>query len=92
MTTEDGYIDAVCNYGNCRIMLNPDGSIEGGYGPMACPCDLTRGWNRKYLDQQGKPHPPIKSRSPKVLRRRREAKALAAMVARWETAMATPQR
>lgn len=75
-----------CNYGNCVNDVDPNGRIVGGMGPVMCPCDMTRGWNRKYPDQQGKPHPPIKSRSPKVLRRRREAKELDGYMRRLKAA------
>jgi hypothetical protein len=71
-----GWNHVVCPYGNCQIDICQYCSrITGGFGPILCPCDHTRGWKAKRVESMGKPHPPIKPtgrHKGKIERRRRE--------------------
>jgi hypothetical protein len=52
----------LCKYENCRVFIcDVCNRIEMTMGSLTCPCDNTRGWKAKYLEQMGKPHPPVKA-------------------------------
>lgn len=51
-----------CHYGHCRVQLCPrDLLVVSVVGPYDCPCNWTPGRLAPHLDQQSRPHPPIKA-------------------------------
>lgn len=71
----DELVSVPCPYGYCVVdVCTRDGLIFGAYGPVECHCDVTPGWRASFIDQMGKPHPPVKAigrHRGRVLRSRR---------------------
>lgn len=82
----DTNLRVLCPYGRCSVDVCADCTrIMGGMGPLGCPCDLTRGWNRKYVASMGKPHPPVKAKGRHYDRIRRRERELIKMRRRYPT-------
>lgn len=77
----------VCAYGNCsQSVCFACRKITTGVGPMGCPCDLTRGWNRSRVEQMGKPAAPVKAKGrhgDRIRRRQREMRKVRTQYGRW---------
>lgn len=61
-----------CHFGYCVHEVDPlTNRIGGGFGPMACPCDHSKGWRSPYVAGQARPHVPVKARGRHGSRRQR---------------------
>jgi hypothetical protein len=51
-------VTRVCNWGWCVEWIDPDtGLADSGFGPVGCPCDHVKGWQRTR--PEGKPMPSL---------------------------------
>lgn len=72
----------VCNWGWCTEWIDPEtGKADSGFGPMLCPCDHVKGWNR--VVPEGKPMPSfpmrVKGRHGSRVQRAQKRKEIGSM-------------
>lgn len=71
-TRLDRSIRVPCHWGYCIHHVDPDtNTIHSGFGPMACPCDHSKGWRSPYVEGQARPHVPVKVKGRHGSRRQR---------------------
>lgn len=59
----DRSVTVLCHWGNCVHWVDPvTNKIEGGAGPVTCPCDHVAGWKSTYLEGQARPGVPTKAK------------------------------
>lgn len=63
MTYTDDVDMVLCPWGQCTFWVyKGTRKVDGGCGPVGCPCDLLPGWNSPTVDGFSKPRMPVKAR------------------------------
>lgn len=66
-------VSVLCAWGNCVYFVYR-GRIDGGFGPIACPCDHLPGWRSDRVQGQAKPRVPALNRGRNGSRNARSAR------------------
>lgn len=65
----------LCNWGNCTDLVDAKGRIVGGFGPIWCPCDLTKDWHKEYHAQRSRPRPAVLPKGRRNRKKTRRSKS-----------------